>query len=175
MSPTNDTPDSNAAEPSPEGAASEQPCDRGAPERRGGRYRFRPGRPTDLDGGLPPGPEQEPGSNPTQEPSATGIPNSPQELIAMQEPRSERPEKPERKPSAKVTQILDLIESLDTTAAEDQRIALALVRHLESFHDEMVEELKDDPEARHSQIVSWAIDGDRLYRCRMLLESVDLE
>jgi len=49
------------------------------------------------------------------------------------------------------------------------------VRRLESFHDGVVDEMKEDEEARHSQIVSWAIDADRLYRARMLLESVDLE
>ena len=37
-------------------------------------------------------------------------------------------------------EVLDLIEKLDTNAAEDQQIALTLVRKLESFHDEMVDE-----------------------------------
>lgn len=36
-------------------------------------------------------------------------------------------------------------------------------------------ELKDDPDAKHSQIVCWAVDGDRLMRCHLLLESVDLK
>lgn len=106
---------------------------------------------------------------------ARGTPASPQELIAMQQHRPERPEKPERKQSAKVQQVLDLIEHLDTGAAEAQLIALTLVRRLEAFHDEVVDGLQGDADARHSQIVSWAIDADRLYRSRMLLESVDLE
>jgi hypothetical protein len=38
-----------------------------------------------------------------------------------------------------------------------------------------VEELKDDNDAQHAQIVSWAIDADRLMRCRILLENVDLD
>jgi hypothetical protein len=39
----------------------------------------------------------------------------------------------------------------------------------------VVKDLQDDDDAKHAQIVSWAIDADRLYRARMLLESVDLE
>ena len=49
------------------------------------------------------------------------------------------------------------------------------MRQLEQFHDNVVEERQDDNEAKHAQIVSWAIDADRLMRCRMLLESVDLD
>ena len=108
-------------------------------------------------------------------PVGAGIPATPQELIAMQENKPERPEKPERQLSAKVKEVLDLIEKLETNAAEDQQIALTLVRRLEGFHDEVVDEMKDDADAKHSQIISWAIDADRLYRARMLLDSVDLE
>jgi hypothetical protein len=68
-----------------------------------------------------------------------------------------------------------LIDKLDTNAYEDQQIALALVRHLEKYHDNVVEDMQDDHEANHAQIVSWAIDADRLMRCRMLLDSVDLD
>jgi hypothetical protein len=95
--------------------------------------------------------------------------------MAMQDNRSERPEKPERQQTPKVKQLLELLEKLETSAAEDQQIALFLVRHLESFHDGVVKDLQEDDDAKHSQIVSWAIDADRLYRARMLLESVDLE
>ena len=35
--------------------------------------------------------------------------------------------------------------------------------------------MKDDEQAKHSQIVAWSIDADRLMRSRILLESVDLE
>jgi hypothetical protein len=104
-----------------------------------------------------------------------GIPATPQELIAMQEQRPERPQKPERQRSAKVQQVLDLIEQLETGAAEDRQIALTLVRKLERFHDGVVDELKKDEEAKHSQIIGWAVDADRLYRSRMLLESVNLD
>ncbi len=136
-----------------------------------GRYRFQAGKPLDPDAGVHP----EMVANQAAAPAGGGIPNSPQELMAMQDNRSERPEKPERQQSPKVKQVLELLESLDTSAAEDQQIALFLVRHLESFHDGVVKDLQDDDDAKHSQIVSWAIDADRLYRARMLLESVDLE
>ena len=35
--------------------------------------------------------------------------------------------------------------------------------------------MQEDDGAKHSQIVAWAIDADRLMRSRLLLESVDLE
>ncbi len=108
-------------------------------------------------------------SKPNEQPP---IPDSPEQLIAMQEPR--RPEKPEHQQSPKVKEVLDRINSLETSDGEDLQIALAIVRHLERLHDEIVAEMKDDDEAKHSQIVAWAIDADRLYRTRLLLESVDL-
>jgi hypothetical protein len=74
-----------------------------------------------------------------------------------------------------VKQVIDLIEKLETNAAEDQQIALSLVRKLENFHDEVVAEMKEDSDAKHTQIVSWAVDADRLYRSRLLLENVDVE
>jgi hypothetical protein len=49
------------------------------------------------------------------------------------------------------------------------------VRKLEAYHDQIVEELQDDESARHTQIVAWSIDADRLFQSRRLLESVDLE
>ena len=89
--------------------------------------------------------------------------------------RAERPEKPERSRSAKVNEVLELISKLETSGLEDQQIALSLVRGLESFHDGVVEELREDDDAKHSQIIAWSIDADRLMRSRMLLESVDLD
>lgn len=141
------------------------------PRRPRGRYRFQGGEPLDPNAGVHP--EMSTGEDTA--PVGAGIPNTPQELMAMQENKPERPEKPERQQSAKVKEVLDLIEKLDSSAAEDQQIALTLVRRLESFHDDVVAEMKDDDEAKHSQIVSWAVDADRLYRARMLLENVDLE
>lgn len=141
------------------------------PSQPRGRYRFQGGCPLDPDAGVHP--EMATGQDTT--PVGSGIPASPKELIAMQENKPERPEKPERQQSPKVKEVLDLIEKLETNAAEDQQIALTLVRRLEGFHDEVVDEMKDDAEAKHTQIISWAIDADRLYRARMLLDSVDLE
>jgi hypothetical protein len=133
-----------------------------------GRYRFQGSQPLDPDGGVHP----EMVAADRAPAMAVAIPDSPQQLIAMQEPR--RPEKPEPQKSAKVQQVLDRIDSLETSDGEDLQIALAIVRHLERLHDEIVAEMKDDDEAKHSQIVAWAIDADRLYRARLLLESVDL-
>ncbi|CAK6695427.1 hypothetical protein [Synechococcus sp. CBW1107] len=134
------------------------------------RYRFRAGKPIDPNEGLHP--EMTDDNQPQT--VAAGIPDSPQQLIAMQT-KDQRPEKPERGQSAKVKEVLDLINKLETSAVEDQQIALELVRHLESFHDGIVEEMQDDEAAKHSQIVAWAIDADRLMRARVLLDSVDLD
>lgn len=141
------------------------------PPRQRGRYRFQAGCPLDPDAGVHP----EMASGADAMPIGAGIPNSPKELMALQDNKPERPEKPERQTPPKVKQVLDLINDIDTTAFEDQQIALALVRHLEKFHDNVVDEMQDDDEAKHAQLVSWAIDADRLMRCRYLLESVDLE
>jgi len=119
-----------------------------------------------------------PGADATPAPGGSDVPASPTQLIAMQQdkpPSSGRPEKPERQPSAKVRELFDLLDRLDTSAAEDLEIACRLVRRLEIFHDEVVEDLQEDAEASHSQLIAWAIDADRLLRSRLLLESVDLE
>lgn len=141
------------------------------PRQPRGRYRFQGDQSLDPDAGVHPEMAGEQAATPV----GGGIPNSPQELMAMQANKPERPQKPERQESAKVQKALDLIEKLDTTPAEDQQIALTLVRKLEGFHDEVVAEMKNDGDAKHSQIVSWAVDADRLYRSRMLLESIELE
>ena len=89
--------------------------------------------------------------------------------------RAERPQKPEKQKSAKVNEVLELISKLDTSSLEDQQIALSLVRGLENFHDGVVEDMREDNDAKHSQIIAWSIDADRLMRSRMLLESIDLD
>jgi len=117
------------------------------------------------EGPLPPG-----GENPL------AIPDSPQELLAMQKGSGELPpDASAALASPKVREVLDRIAGLDTTSADDKQIALALLRKLEDLHDEIVEELRQDPEAPHSQIIAWSIDADRLTRARILLESVDLQ
>lgn len=145
---------------------------------RHGRYRYSRGNRLDPSEGLHP----ELNDAAQEMPVGNGIPNTPQELIAMQasnsndpSERHERPEKPVRQRSAKVSQVLELIDSLDTSGLEDQEIAMVLIRHLETYHLEVIDEMRDDADADHSQIIAWAIDADRLGRARMLLESVDLE
>jgi hypothetical protein len=140
------------------------------PRPRSGRYRYEAGKPVDPDAGVHP--EMAENQPPA---GAAGIPGSPDELIAMQNSRTSRPEKPDFELSVKVKQVLELIDSLETDAHEDQQIALALISQLEKMHVEVVEDLQDDETAKHGQIVSWAIDADRLLRCRMLLESIDLD
>jgi hypothetical protein len=136
-----------------------------------GRYRFCGGRFINPNEGVHP----EMADLEAVQLTSNGIPASPSALIAMQENRPERPEKPEHTQSANVKEVLDLIEKLDTSAYEDQQIALAIVRHLERFHDEVVEEMENDEEAKHSQISAWAVDADRLMHCRIVLESINLE
>lgn len=163
----------NSASSNPAGVGSEadsQPLS--------GRYRFCAGRPVDPSEGLHP----ELADTAQAVPLAAGIPSSPQELIAMQSndnipdnDRAERPKKTERSRSAKVNEVLELISKLETSGLEDQQIALSLVRGLERFHDGVVEELREDDDAKHSQIIAWSIDADRLMRSRILLESVDLD
>jgi hypothetical protein len=143
-----------------------------------GRYRYSRGSRLDPSAGLHP----ELSDAAQAVTVAAGIPNTPQDLIAMQSndnapdnDRTERPEKPEKQKSAKVNEVLELIAKLDTSSLEDQQIALSLVRGLENFHDSVVEDMRDDNDAKHSQIIAWSIDADRLMRSRMLLESIDLE
>ena len=152
---TSTNPDSNAGSDAP----------------RSGRYRFCAGQPVDPNEGVHPEMAGE-----SIQPVAAGIPSSPAELIAMQnDANKHRPEKPERTPSANVTQVMELIDKLDTKAAEDLEIAFRLVRRLESFHDEVVDEMRKDDDASHNQLISWAIDADRLMQARILLGNVDLE
>jgi len=86
-----------------------------------------------------------------------------------------RPEKPEPKTSVKVEQMLELLDRLETSAAEDLDLVQRLVRKLENFHDQVVEEMREDNDASHTQLIAWSIDADRLMRSRLLLESVDLD
>jgi hypothetical protein len=156
--------------------SNEQPLNPSADDAKAasGRYRFQAGTPVDPDDGLHP--ELRSGAfSCVPSTPAIAIPDSPQQLLAMQENKPERHEKRVQPTSPKVNQVLEQIKTLDTNAYEDQQIALALVRHLERYHDNVVEDMQDDSAADHAQIVSWAIDADRLMRCRMLLDSVDLD
>ena len=127
-----------------------------------GRYRFQGDKPIDPNGDINTG-------------SNSYVPNSPQELISMQENKPDYPEKNERQRSEKVKEIMELIDKLDTSPLDDQQIAIALISSLEQYHDDVVERMRDDSDAKHSQIASWAVDADRLMHCRYMLSSVDLE
>ena len=139
-----------------------------------GRYRFRRGRSVDPHEDLHP----EMGEQAVE--VGADVPSTIDELIAMQQgdqndaPLPSKPEKPERL-TAKVRRVLDLIEELETTAAEDQQIALSIVRLLEDYHDDIVAKMQEDTDAKHRQIVAWAVDADRLMQTRILLASVDLD
>lgn len=87
-----------------------------------------------------------------------------------------RPDKPTKndKPTLKTKQALDFLEKLELTPAEDKQEALSILRHLESYHDDEVEELIEGTDSKHSQVAAWAVDADRLLLCRIVLESVEL-
>lgn len=69
----------------------------------------------------------------------------------------------------------DLDVQATTPDSPEALIALSRLRRLETYHERIVAEMEDDDTARHSQIVLWAVDADRLLQARQLLESVDLE
>lgn len=142
------------------------------PDASNGRYRFQGQQPLDPNADVHP----EMLSTAAMEAVGGHIPNTPDDLIAMQEsePRGNRPEKPERKRSEKVSQVLELIKTLSTSPADDQAIALSLLNKLEGFHDQVVSEMADDNAAKHTQIISWAVDADRLYQARLLLQNVEM-
>ncbi len=134
-----------------------------------GRYRFRRGR------SLDPQEELHPEMSATDLDVQATTPDSPEALMALQQPGQERPDKPEQRTPAKVREALQWLDGLDTSPLEDQLIALSLLRRLETYHERIVAAMEDDDTARHSQIVLWAVDADRLLQARQLLESVDLE
>ena len=168
---SNHHPQPSSEGPSPDHLAT------GGQARPSGRYRFCNGRPVDPEEGVHPEMRSDSAAANSSKPAdSEAIPSSPAELIAMQDKSNHpRPEKPERQTSANVTQIMELIDKLDTKAAEDLEIAFRLVRRLESFHDEVVDDMRNDADASHNQLISWAIDADRLMQARILLGNVDLE
>ena len=111
-------------------------------------------------------------------PTTPSVPSSPEELIKMQRKTAEqsRPEKTGKGDPVppKVKQALDLLSDLECSAAEDKEIALAILRHLEQFHDETVEEVVNANECERSQLAAWAVDADRLMLARRLLEGIEL-
>ena len=107
--------------------------------------------------------------------SQSDVPHSPDALIALQCQVNSPAVGEEPRRSEKLDQLLALMSDLDIAAWESQQLALTLVHHLEKFHDAVVAELNGDEHTPHDQIIRWAIDADRLRRCRLLLEDVDLE
>lgn len=77
--------------------------------------------------------------------------------------------------STRVEQVLAFIHRLDTSALEDQQIALTIVRQLEVLHQEVAAEMRADPNASPVQVAGWAVDADRLQQCRILLDSISLD
>ena len=87
------------------------------PSQPRGRYRYQAGRPLDPDAGVHP----EMVGDQAIASVGSGIPNSPQELMAMQENKSNRPEKPERQTPPKVKEVLDLLENSTPAPARINR------------------------------------------------------
>ncbi|WP_216904718.1 hypothetical protein [Synechococcus sp. CCY 9618] len=109
--------------------------------------------------------------------TAPQIPDTPDELLALQREAARIPEEPIRKPeksSAKVREVITLLQHLETSPGEDRQLALLLVQRLEAYHDGVVEQMVDDDGAERGQIAAWAIDADRLMQARRLLASVTL-
>jgi hypothetical protein len=74
----------------------------------------------------------------------------------------------------KVETILSLVRKLEISMVQSRKIALTLIEMIESFHDEMVQSMIDNDESERAQIAAWAIDSDRLMRCRDLLQQIEL-
>jgi hypothetical protein len=102
------------------------------------------------------------------------VPNSPDALLALQRGAEVAAESPDATAAVKLRQVLALIQQLEIGAWECREIALAQLRHLETFHDAVVAELDGDTQAPRRMIARWAIDADRLCQARRLLESVEL-
>ena len=115
-----------------------------------------------------------------QDPGVGGssAPHTPEDLINMQasSASTSRPDKPTKndKTTLKTKQALDFLETLELSPAEDKQVALAILRHLESYHDDEVEELIESTDSKRSQVAAWAVDADRLMLCRIFLEGIDL-
>jgi hypothetical protein len=93
--------------------------------------------------------------------------------------RAAEQSRPEKRPkgektSPNVQKVLDWWGEQDLSPAEDKEVALAILRRLEQFHDETVEEMVNADDSKRSQLSAWAVDADRLMLCRIFLEGVEL-
>ena len=115
-----------------------------------------------------------------QDPGVGGssAPHTPEDLINMQASSASpsRPDKPTKndKTTLKTKQALNFLEKLELSPAEDKQVALCILRHLESYHDDEVEQLIESTDSKRSQVAAWAVDADRLMLCRIVLEGVEL-
>ena len=115
-----------------------------------------------------------------QDPGLGGdsAPHTPEDLLRMQAPcaRSNRPEKSTKsdKTTLKTKQALEFLKKLELSPVEDKQVALSILRQLESYHDDEVEELIESTDSKRSQVAAWAVDADRLMLCRVVLEGIDL-
>ncbi|MEB3255879.1 MAG: hypothetical protein VKJ05_05780 [Synechococcaceae cyanobacterium] len=108
------------------------------------------------------------------DPTPDPVPSSPEELFARQRQRPARPRNHEACGGDTLETVLEQLRQHGAGNAEKRQIALALLRELESFHDHVVQELADDRQANHNEIARWAVQADRLYRARKILETVEL-
>ena len=136
-----------------------------------GRYRFYGQIPLDPNEGVHPE-MQDPGEG------GGTAPHSPDALIKMQAPPAKTGRLDDsggaEELTIKVKKALSLLKMLDLSLAEDKQVALAIVRHLESYHDEVVEDLVERSESKRSHVAAWAVDADRLMLCRIFLEGIEL-
>jgi hypothetical protein len=107
-------------------------------------------------------------------PTPDPVPSSPEELFARQQRRPARPQSDKASGGDSVATVLTLLRQRGAGNAEKRQIALALLGELECFHDHVVQELARDSQASHSEIARWAVEADRLYRARKILETVEL-
>lgn len=111
-------------------------------------------------------------------PVTPSVPSSPEELIKMQRHHAQ-PSRPEKTGKGdpvppKVKQAVDWLAALACSPAEDKAIALAILRNLEQFHDDAVEEMVNADTSERSQLAAWAVDADRLMLARRFLEGIEL-
>jgi hypothetical protein len=107
-------------------------------------------------------------------PTPDPVPSSPEELFARQQRRPARPQSDKASGGDSVATVLTLLRQRGAGNAEKRQIGLALLGELECFHDHVVQELARDSQASDSEIARWAVEADRLYRARKILETVEL-
>jgi hypothetical protein len=131
-----------------------------------GRYRYRAGQPLD------PFAELHPEMNGDFIQVNPSTPTTIQQLLDIQQAFASGLS--QERFDIKVETILSLVRKLEISMVQSRKIALTLIEMIESFHDEMVQSMIDNDESERAQIAAWAIDSDRLMRCRDLLQQIEL-